>query len=170
MSECFIYDCWQRSILKCSVMVVPLDNKESRIQLRQAPWCDTAGMLLILKDCSCFDSWTGGALNCSRCYPTYLWEFQMRMGVIVELAFQLVSFVFITLHLLDWCTAFHLAVYCSFVSGGFSWRTAAAHTGLGQAVLLFQKWVWDNSSRAELRMRWELVSSAQGIIDFPTAP
>lgn len=169
MSECFIYDCWQRSILKCSVMVVPLDNKESRIQLRQAPWCDTAGMLLILKDCSCFDSWIGGALYSSRCYPTYLWGFQMRMEIIVELAFQLVSFVFTVLRLLDWCTAFHLAVYCSFVSGCFTWWMAATLTGLWQAVLLFQKQAWDNSSRTELRMHWELVSALQGIIDFPTA-
>lgn len=75
------------------------------------------------------------------------------MEIIVELAFQMVSFVFTVLHLLDWCTAFHLAVYCSSVSGGFTWQTATAHTGLWQAVLLFQKQTWDNSSRAELRMR-----------------
>lgn len=38
------------------------------------------------------------------------------MEVIVQLTFQMVSFVFVMLHLLNRCTAFHLVEYCSFVS------------------------------------------------------
>lgn len=38
------------------------------------------------------------------------------MEVIVQLTFQMVSFVFVMLHLLNRCTAFHLVGYCSFVS------------------------------------------------------
>lgn len=142
MSECFIYDCWQRSILKCSVMAVPLNNKKSWIQLVQAPWCDTAGMLLILKDCSCFACvlyWRGSYLFKMLPYCTQ-WLLE-KNGSNCSTCFSHGFVCFQHVILLHQRTTFHLVVYCSLFQRGFVKQISGtlSKTGLYQTVLLFQK-------------------------------